>query len=212
MEHSRKLIEAGRGVVELNTVFFAPYYGTPITKCPGRFGVKIESERMSHNVITMREAVTSTEGLSVNEVVRAKREFDERLREYYVEEAGKTTKEELLRGSGHRTSGHTMNQSWLNAWRSYPHIMEFMRHIKSEEQECNLRSYPIRTMTEYEIEGESICERGRRISGVRAELLRLADGKRQIHEISEYTCLSESEVMELYRELNNECLIYFSEF
>ena len=34
IEHAKKLIEIGRGIIEINTVFFAPYHGTPISELP----------------------------------------------------------------------------------------------------------------------------------------------------------------------------------
>ena len=210
--HAKKLITAGRGIVELNTVFFAPYHGTPITHAPERYGMCIDRRRLQHSVITMREAVIQTEALTANDIVSAKRRFDAELRQHYIHEAAYTTKDELLRNAEHIASGRIVNHSWLNAWRNYPYIMEFMRHLKPEEQECNLWSYPVRTMSEYVIDGDSVSEGICRVSGVDAELLLLADGKRQVHEIAEDTCLSVEAVMNIYRALNDKCMVYFSEF
>ena len=212
ISHAGELIHAGRGIVELNTVFFAPYHGTPITRCPERYGMSADAERMEHMITTMREAVMRTDSMSVKDIVSAKRRFEHELREHYIHEAMMTTKEELLRGSGHYTSGRIVNQSWVNAWRNYPYIMEFMRHLKPEEQECRIDSYPLRTMSGYIVDGESMREGEREVCGLNAELLVLADGRRQIHEIAAYTCLSADAVMNAYRELNDECLVYFSEF
>ena len=110
------------------------------------------------------------------------------------------------------TGGRIVNHSWLNAWRNYPYIMEFMRHLKQEEQECVLTSWPVRTMSEYVIDEDSVREGGREVRGMKARLLMLADGRRQIPDIAESTCLSDEAVMNIYRELNDECLVYFSEF
>lgn len=195
IEHAKKLIEIGRGIIEINTVFFAPYFGTPVTKSPEHYGIRINHDRMNHMIVTMRDAVCDTESLSVNDIVRLKERFDRELRHAYMTEASHSRKEEVLRGSGFKTSGRIKNHQWLNAWKNYPHILEFMRHMNPSEQECNSHSYPVRTCTDYD-----------------SELLMLADGRRQIHEISEYTCRSEEEIMSAYRELNNQCLVYFSEF
>ena len=51
IEHSEKLIEAGRGIIELNTVFFAPYYGTAITKNPALYGLKNSEKRFKHTIM-----------------------------------------------------------------------------------------------------------------------------------------------------------------
>ena len=209
ISHAKKLITAGRGIVELNTVFFAPYYGTPITQAPELYGMCIDSKRMQHMIITMREAVINTETLSTNDIVSAKCRFEAEMRQHYIHEAAFTTKDELLRSAA---SGRIVNYSWLNAWRNYPYIMEFMRHLKPQEQECSSCSYPVRTMSEYILDDDSVSEGVCRVSGIYAKLLMLADGKRQVHEIAEYTCLSLEAVMNIYRELNDECLVYFSEF
>lgn len=212
IDHAKKLIKAGRGIIELNTVFFAPYYGTPITREPERYGMCIVKERMDHSVITMREAVIETESLSTNDIISAKYKFDTELRKQYMQEALLTTKSELLKGSGHASSGRIKNQSWLTAWRNYPYIMEFMRHLKPEEQECTSSSYPVRTMSEYTINEEIVSERGHKENGLDAKLIMLADGKNQIHEIASYVCLNVDELMNAYRSLNDKCLVYFSEF
>ena len=95
--HAKKLITAGRGIAELNTVFFAPYHGTLITQAPELYGMCIDRRRFQH--------------------------------------AAFTTKDELLRNSEHISSGRIINHSRLNAWRNYPYIMEFMRHLKPEEND-----------------------------------------------------------------------------
>ncbi len=212
ISHAKKLITAGRGIIELNTVFFAPYHGTPITREPGHYGMCIDRLRFQHTVITMREAVTQTEALAANDIVSAKRRFDSEMTQHYIHEAAFTRKDELLRGTGKLSSGRIVNQNWAKAWRKYPYIMEFMRHLKPEEQECTSLSYPVRTMSEYVIESDSISEGICTVSGIEAKLLLLADGKRQIHEIAEYTCLSVDAVINIYRELNDKCFVYFSEF
>lgn len=153
-----------------------------------------------------------TESLSANDIVSAKRRFEAEIRQHYIHEAACTTKDELLRSSEHSVSGRIVNHSWLNAWRNYPYIMEFMRHLKPEEQQCTSQSYPVRTMSEYITDGDSVSEGIRRVSGIYAKMLLLADGKRQIHEIAEHVGLSIDSVMNIYRELNDKCLVSFSEF
>ena len=212
ISHAKKLITAGRGIIELNTVFFAPYHGTPITQAPEHYGMCIDRLRFQHTVITMREAVIQTEALSANDIVSAKRKFDAEMTQHYIHEAAFTVKDELLRGSGSLSSGRIANQNWVQAWRNYPYIMEFMRYLKPEEQECTSRSYPVRTMSGYVIDGDSVSEGIRTVSGMEAKMLLLADGKKQVHEIAECTCLSLDAVINIYRELNDKCMVYFSEF
>ena len=57
----------------------------------------------------MREAVIETEALSTNDIILAKYKFDTELRKQYIQEALLTTKSELLKGSGHDSSGRIKN-------------------------------------------------------------------------------------------------------
>ena len=47
-----------------------------------------------HTAITMREAVTESENLTVNEIVRAKEIFEREITEHYIAEALRRTKNE----------------------------------------------------------------------------------------------------------------------
>ncbi|MCX4315097.1 MAG: radical SAM protein, partial [Lachnospiraceae bacterium] len=51
LNHAKCLLEEGRGMMEVQTVFFAPYFDTPITKNPEKFGMRILPERIE-NIIT----------------------------------------------------------------------------------------------------------------------------------------------------------------
>lgn len=50
-----------------------------------------------------------TEALSTNDIILAKYKFDTELRKQYIQEALLTTKSELLKGSGHDSSGRIKN-------------------------------------------------------------------------------------------------------
>lgn len=195
LEHANKLIESGRGIVELSTVFFAPYYGTPITKHPKRYGLKILPEITDHIITTMQEAVTETEYLSANNLEAVKKVFDKALEDKYISEAANTTKDELLKGWGYYSDGRILNQHWLLAWRYHPHISQFMRHLTPEEQKCTPDKFPIRTTQKPD-----------------SDIMRFSDGRRTIRELSGILGLSLDDTITELQELNNKCMVYFSEF
>ncbi len=210
MEHAKKLIAAGRGMIEISTVFFSPYYGTPMTKNPDKFGVRVEMERNNHIVTTMRDAVVSTETLSAEEIVKAKETFDELLTQTYYKEARNCNKSEINYSLLHKDKKMQVYQKWFTAWNNCSYIKEFMRHEK--EQECTLEKYPIRTIEGYRIEELAFCAQGICLEGLYKDAILYADGSKIISEIVSIMEKTEVEVLEIYKNLNDRCLVYFSEF
>ena len=47
INHAKSLITNGNGIMEIDTVFFAPYFGTHVTKNPEHYGIRIDSFRMT---------------------------------------------------------------------------------------------------------------------------------------------------------------------
>lgn len=208
IEHAKQLITAGRGITEINTVFFAPYYGTPITRNPENFGIKIDSFRHEHTAVTMAEAVTETERMTANDIVRSKERFEREITEHYILEAGRTSRDELLHGTCRGLPLSMNNSHWLKAWTNYPHIESFMRHLSADEQEFSPTKYPVRSAGAYIVEGDSVSGYGFRISGDEAKLFLLSDGRMTVQEIAEQTHISPA----VFMSLNDKCLVYFSAF
>ncbi len=209
--HAKRLLEVGRGMLELSTVFFSPYFGTPITKNPRKFGMRIEDNE-KHTVISMRDAVVSTQALSAEDIVKAKERFDNELRKKYYEEAVRCTKKDVLSGTSRSNRKMRINQNWCGAWNQYSFIKEFAQHRNAAEQTFDSDKYPIRTIGAYFLKENSFFAQGIRLEGIEKDAVLYADGRKKAGEIADILNLSISQIKEVYEGLNERCLVYFSEF
>lgn len=212
IEHAKRLLELGRAMLELNTVFFAPYCGTPITKNPGNYGMDINETLNRHMNVTMRDAVCSTECMTTEQIVEAKREFDRELTEKYYKEALKCMKKELIRGAGYEHQQMRINRNWCAAWEKYPHLKLFIRHLDESEQTIDADKYPVRTVHEFTYLDGILSADGIELAGMDAVLVFEADGKRTIREIVKQQKLEIAKGMKRYVALNERGYLYFSEF
>lgn len=210
--HAKKLIEAGRCMIDISTVFFAPYANTPITKNPAAYEMKIENYQNSHTVASMAEAVVSTKYLTTSEIVLWKRKFDKELREVYVSEAAKCGKDELLKRWSAGERKLEINRRWRVAFQEHPHMEEFIKHLDSGEQEYSAMKYPVRTVQGLKHQNGRAESDGIVLEGEEKEYIMLADGKQTIAEICALKEKSEEYVEKIYRSLNSRCLVYYSEF
>lgn len=212
LAHAKRLIELGRGMLELQTVFFAPYFGTPVTNNPEKFGVRVLSEREAHTVTTMQEPVIETAGLSEQVLSDWKRRFDSELEAQYFSQAALCTKPDMLRGTLDNRPFRFMGVRWLEAWRKMPHFAESIRHSTCVEQEYAPEKYPIRTGIA-QFSGDTITvDRQLTLVGQEATAWYYADGRHTAAQLSGILQLSIEEISNLYVKLNNQCLVYFSPY
>ena len=208
INHAKSLITNGRGITEINTVFFAPYFGTPVTKNPERYGMRVDTFRNDHTAVTMREAVTESENFTVNGIVRAKEIFEREITDHYLAEALKTTRDELIHGTCRNIPVPVSNTHWIRAWRNYPHISDFMEHLSHDEQEFSPTKFPVRTLSAYTVDGDKVAGYGVSLSGEEGRAILFADGRRTVKKIAEENGISPA----VFESLNNKCLVYFSDF
>ncbi len=212
IEHAKSLLEIGRGMIELSTVFFAPYCGTPITKNPEKFGITIEKELNKHIVFTMRDAVVTTNGMSTEQIIKAKQKFDEEITKKYYLEAIKCTKTELLRGASRNNRQMRINPNWCIAWERYSYLKNFMRHFDIREQTIDSHKFPVRTVSEYIYKEDVLLAGDVKLQGMDAKYVVWADGRRSICEIAEQEGIVLEHVLDKYTELNEKGYVYFSKF
>lgn len=212
LEHAKRLITKGRGMIEISTVFFSPYFGTPITKNPDKFDMSINTEAVFHNVVTMRDVVVETKELSYIDILRWKEHFDEQLRQQYYAVAKTCTKKEILSKICPERKRLRINQNWMSAWGKIPYISEFSMHVSEEEQTISSSKFPIRTINNYCYNNGIFQAQDIEVRGAEAAALYWANGKKTILEIAKILQCDETELKKIYRGLNEKCLIYFSEF
>lgn len=212
MEHAKKLIEVGRGMIDISTVFFAPYANTPISRNPSDYNMNIDTYQNAHTIVTMTEAVVSTKHLTLAEIVSWKRKFDEEIRQAYSLEIPKFRKDDLLRRWDPERKKLDLNNSWCTALNGYLHIKEFIKHLGNGEQEYSENKYPVRTICNCRHQNMEIEFNGIVLRREEREYIMLADGKRNIKEISVLKGETIEYVKSVYDILNDRCFIYFSDF
>ena len=212
LSHAKRLLHAGRGMLELNTVYFAPYFDTPITKCPGKFGMRIRKDRLEHMVISMTEPVCETESLSLNEIIAWKQKFDEELNRAYSLEASQCQKSDLLRGILSDSRMEIRNFKWYAAWSRIPHMQDFLLHSTAAEQTVSTDKYPIRLGNLHEENEDFIIVDHTSLTGLASKAWRWADGRCTISQISTEHGIATDELMSAYRSLNQNCFLYYSPF
>ncbi len=212
LAHAKRLLEAGRGMLELHTVFFSPYYGTAITKAPERFGMRLFPERICQTVTTMWEPVCETEALSIQALAEWKRRFDRQLREHCRAQAGCCTREDVLRGGFSMRELGIVNDSWYRAWLEVPHLSDFLQHGSPDEQLYSAGKYPIRTGVGTALPDGSWMADDIWLEPSLAKAWRFADGRHTAAALCGIMDISTAEAERLYQELNRLCLVYFSPF
>lgn len=127
--------------MELNTIYLAPYHGTPIAKAPEQYGLKLCRERMDHALASMQGVVLETETLSADDIIQAKTWFDQELKQAYFQEAKQCKKTDIYRA---KRGTDANNWHWRYAWNEFPHLADFVKHLTETEQTFSEEKYPIR--------------------------------------------------------------------
>ncbi|MCI9101132.1 MAG: radical SAM protein [Lachnospiraceae bacterium] len=212
LKHAKSLISEGRGMVELNTVFFAPYHGTPITKCPENYGMRLIPERIAEKITTMTEPVSETQGLSVEEIIKWRQTFDQQLREHYLLQAALCTKKDLFRKKLGNKRENVLNRKWYEAWIQIPHLEEFLQHSAIEEQMYMPEKYPLHTGIARKTGEGFVDVDGVTLTGIRSDAWHWADGRHTVAQLARMRGIPLEMLGNVYCELNHFCFVYFSDF
>ncbi|MBQ7501948.1 radical SAM protein [bacterium] len=212
LSQAKRLIRSGRGMAQINTVYFSPYYGTPITKNPEVFGLKIIPERNAHTVTTMQQPVVETQDLDVQALIAWKDRFDTELADCYAAEALNCRKSDLLRGPLRTQPLLNLNWRWRKVWENVSRLRAFIYHSSEREQTYSPEAYPIRLGLEHGSSSDSVIVDELTLSGLEAKLWLLADGRSNALDLSRQLALPLPEIAETLKRLNERCLLYFSAF
>lgn len=214
LEESRKLaadmLKAARGILELYTVYFAPYPNTRMSSSPEEFGIEMDQELLNYNLNTMRSPVVRTEALTAKEIYEKKHEFDRFLEEYYRQEALASKKADVIQGMYQDGRRIHVNPTWEAAYLSFHHIDVFLRHMSEEEQQFRPDAYPIRTFDDFVLDGGKMTAEPGTFEGLEKEILLRASGQKTAAELSRVLGVTIDEMEAVFYRLNNRCLLYMS--
>ena len=210
MSLAAEMLAVGRGIVELYTVYFAPYPHTEIERTPETFGLSIDSDRLEWNLHTMRSPVVHTQMLTSSMIHDAKEAFDSFLDQHYSIEARQSTKQDFLQSmclDGHITN---YNPNWRKAFSELPYYMDFLNHCTAEEQRFDPNKYMIRTFEDYKLEGNLMTTPAGIFSGTEKDILLYSTGKLSVNEVASRLNLPLEIIQQIFFQLNNRCLLYMS--
>lgn len=209
---AKELIQRAKGIIELYTVYFAPYPNTRMVREPEKFDITISNEFQELQINTMRTPVVRTRELSRNEIYDAKHEFDVFLANEYLKAGENAKKVDVIQGLFHNGKRISVNPTWERVYLSKPHISLFLEHMSQEEQLFNQGRYIIRTFEDFKIEGDLLLSDVGTFKGLEMNVLIHATGSYSANEMAEKFKVPLKEIERCYHELNNLCLVYMTEF
>lgn len=209
---AKELINSAKGIIELYTVYFAPYPNTKIVNEPEKYGIKIHNKLKKCCLNTMRSPVVETEELLPNEIYELKNDFEAYIEELYKKAALSSSKEDILQGLYQDGVRVHFNPTWERHYMSYPHIVTFLEHLTEQEQNFCPSFYIIRTFDDFALLPNGIISKVGSFSGLEMQILAYATGIYTATEMAELFQVTIEQVMCIYEKLNKRCLVYMSEF
>jgi radical SAM superfamily enzyme YgiQ (UPF0313 family) len=209
---AKAMIHQGKGIIELYTVYFAPYPNTRMVCEPEKYGIEIHEEEQLMAVNTMRTPVISTNELSRNEIYDMKHEFDEFLAREYKLAADESRKSDILQGLTHKGQLISINPTWEKLYKEKQYIQVFLEHIDEKEQIFNEDGFIIRTFEDIRIEANKLSSEVGDFYGLEKDILTFATGVYDAKTMAEMFRVDIKEIEKCYLELNDHCLVYMSEF
>lgn len=209
---AKALIESAKGIIELCTVYFAPYPNTRIVNEPERFKITRKEELEAYNLNTMKSPVVETKELNTEEIYDLKQEFDAYMAECFRNAAKNPRKEDVLQGLFQDGKRIHVNPTWERNYLSQMYIETFLEHLSRQEQEFCETSYIIRTFEDFVPCGDKILSEAGEFYGLEKDILIRAVGNYTAREMAELFHKDIAEIGKAYEKLNQRCLVYMSEF
>lgn len=154
----------------------------------------------------MHNPVMSTDSLSIDEIYKLRKNFNDEIEKTYHEQAKYCTRKEIQNSI--MKNGRMVNRlfTWNEFYERYEHITCFMKNALYNKISYNEIYFPIRTfcnpnyINEYDI------------SELEKKFLLLSDGRHTIKDISERLYLKAIQAEKIYHRLYDKCFVYLSEF
>lgn len=209
-ELAKEMLEHARGIMEIYTVFFAPYPNTQMVREPEQFDMKIHGELVDYSINTMRAPVVETKGLSTLDIYHEKEAFDLFLSEQYRENAISSTKADVLQGLFQNGRRIRINPTWEASYAALNYIDVFLWHLSEKEQRFNKDGYIVRTFESFVLEGQRMVTDIGVFEGLEKDVLLNASGVLSGTETAEKLGITLEQLKEIYEKLNDRCLVYTS--
>lgn len=205
-----EMLEKAKGIMEIYTVYFAPYPNTKMVTQPEIFDIEISEQLTRYSLNTMRSPVIRTQALTTEEIFREKHDFELFLSECYRLNALNSTKEDIKQGLFQDRKRIHINPTWEAAYAALNHIDVFLRHLSEEEQEFSADSYIIRTFEDFVISKDKMITDVGVFTGIEKEVLLNATGILTAFDMAKKFSVSMGNLESVFYELNKKCLVYSS--
>lgn len=209
LKFAEKLLNTGRGVIEVNPVMFWPYPHTSIEAAPEKYGIKLLEKQIEYTMLSMRNCVSESETITRQELVEYYYLFRDQLQKIYKKIVSGFTRQEAEKHW--KDSGFELSSLWGSALASIGYMRMFLyAKGKSDIPICNDDVYPVRSfdMLSYKDERIYIRETDILLELFDSRILELCNGKNTVKDIAKYLEADISVVYEHLLSLENRMLVY----
>lgn len=208
----KRLLDVGRGCMDLHLVYLAPYPNTRIVKNPEQFQLTLWEQLQQWNIYTMNTPVVSTKEFTTHEIYEKMEEMNGFLFSAYKESLNRCTKTDFLQSMYHNNKRICINPIWEVLFFSDTRFLNFSNHLSMEEQEFQPEKYSIRTFDNFSVVEEILHTSYGIFQGLEKEFLLHANGLHTNREVGEILDIDMKEIEKIYKKLNERCLVFVSDF
>lgn len=209
---AKELIYSAKGIIELYSVYFAPYPNTKIVNQPECFDMKLNPQLQEFNLNTMRSPVVETKELSTLEIYRLKEDFDKFLEDTYRQAALESTKEDVIQSLFVNGKREHLNPRWEQHYAALEYVVNFIEHLSDKEQTFCEDFYLIRTFEDVVVDDNKLISKFGEYTGLDKEVLLNATGLYTAKEMAVMFDVSIEEIRDVFIKYNEKCMLYMSEF
>lgn len=208
-DFAEKLITAGRGMFELGLVMFWPFFNTPISLDPPKYGIKILDKQCKNTVNCIHNFVTESKLVSREEYVEHYYKLVDRISKIYEREVLNMKANEVI--FYWKNHGINLYSQWGRALSKYKYIQNFIfAETKMSTDFSNINVCPVRTfnLLTYKNGCLYLKESMRRFGKTDSAILELCNGKNTVRQIADSLKYQIAFVQKKLTDLKEQMYIY----
>ena len=211
-EMALRLMEIAPLVIEVNSLFYAPYPLTPMTTNPDRFDMEIVPKPFNYILNSMHCCVNSTKSLTRGEIQEGLAKHDERVAQKYKELLSRLTFTQYWNYIKDFPNYEMPNTMWKYHIKQIENVWLFCKNAFRYNNLFDEDAVPERTFQDLRYEGEALKAGGYLVTGNERRMLELASGAFTFRELEAEMGLSRKEICEIYASLHEKLLVYMNRF
>lgn len=217
IEMAKKLLQVGRGMLEMPTVLYWPFPKTPMSSCPQKFGMEILNDMVEKSIAALNNAVISTVAFTREEIINGKRRIDKVIDEEYRRLSIDLDKETVKKFWNPLKGQKIKGSRWADYIFEYEHYRKYCAITLSNDRRLEgmddlEKIYPIRTFELLEYVDNCIYAGGMNFESIKMKILEYSTGRHNISQIAQKLNMDFESVINVCNELENKCFLYYSNF